>query len=255
MWLKQVTITGVDQFVDYNKLALLSLQYPFVEWGFLLSYPAQVASITHNFVNCELVDKFYTAMLAYNVYPSIALHVCGDAARVLITGIPIADKNYSLDIATILNMPITHYLDRLQLNFSKKALAVDLDSLSSSIQYLRKTNPRLRIIVQHNKYSKELWKSLYRKGIEVDLIEKYIVGSELGSGIESIVESVHGIYCGYSGGARFYDIIEIFKVMQKKGEGIYWVDCDRAVRDEEGRMDVDKVEELLKIAKNYIIPL
>ena len=80
MWLKQVTITGVDQFVDYNKLALLSLQYPFVEWGFSFFRTDYYNGDENNeSVNAGVIENFHTSMLTHQVYPLISLRL--DAAQ------------------------------------------------------------------------------------------------------------------------------------------------------------------------------
>jgi hypothetical protein len=76
MWLDRVTITGAYDLVDPGDLAGLSREFPFVEWGILLS---RKKSGVPKFPCRHWIDEL--AALADSHRFALAGHLCGDWAR------------------------------------------------------------------------------------------------------------------------------------------------------------------------------
>lgn len=77
----RVTITGADNEVDPLELSRLSHEYPFVEWGILYSRKRMG---TPRYPDLDWIDH-----LAKTVDPctaALSLHLCGAAARDVLTG-------------------------------------------------------------------------------------------------------------------------------------------------------------------------
>ncbi len=72
MQLHTVTITGADDATDINDLVALSADFPFVEWGILVS-KSQDAGI--RFPSCGWINRFGTAARQHDL--KAAMHVCG----------------------------------------------------------------------------------------------------------------------------------------------------------------------------------
>jgi hypothetical protein len=72
MQLHTVTITGADNTTDINELVALSAEFPFVEWGILVS-GSRDAGV--RFPSRGWIDRFSTAARQHDL--KVAMHVCG----------------------------------------------------------------------------------------------------------------------------------------------------------------------------------
>ncbi len=75
----KVTITGADDSVDPGVLVELGQQYPFVEWGILLS-PKRFGS--DRYPSTEWLRSLRNSLpRSRGVHTGVSLHLCGDAAQ------------------------------------------------------------------------------------------------------------------------------------------------------------------------------
>ncbi len=73
MNIKQVTFTGVDEKTKSRELYAISKDYPFVEWGFLLS--PDYAKKGLRFPSPQVLESFGS------LEGNKSIHVCGEYAR------------------------------------------------------------------------------------------------------------------------------------------------------------------------------
>src|SRR5207247_1525389 len=82
MKLTAVTITGADNNTEATRLEELSAEFPFVEWGILLS-SAKPSKGRRRFPSVEWIEKVFSMRL---LRPRLAGHVCGDWAKQIFLG-------------------------------------------------------------------------------------------------------------------------------------------------------------------------
>jgi hypothetical protein len=81
MLLHTVTITGADDATDIQQLIDLSAEFPFVEWGILVSKSEEGNS---RFPSRLWIDRFGEAVKERRL--RVAMHICGRWMRELLTG-------------------------------------------------------------------------------------------------------------------------------------------------------------------------
>jgi hypothetical protein len=81
MKLHTVTITGADDTTDIQQLVNLSAEFPFVEWGILVSKSEEGNS---RFPSRTWIDRFVEVARAHRL--SVSMHLCGRWMRELLTG-------------------------------------------------------------------------------------------------------------------------------------------------------------------------
>jgi hypothetical protein len=103
--LKTITLTGADDTVQIHKLVTLSLEFPMVEWGILVSKSSSGFS---RFPSADWLELFVETMVPR---PSVkrSLHLCGNWLRRLITG----DRSFIDEIGR----HVWDCFPRVQLNF------------------------------------------------------------------------------------------------------------------------------------------
>lgn len=233
MKLTRVTFTGIDEWTDLQRLSRLSQQYPYAEFGLLVS-----KNWTHNgprFPNPAIIWKL--ANLWGQQPLSLACHLCGDLA------IDAAHGDWSYDtFAEAMNEPgLIIIFERVQLNIDSKPFFDELHRFQKG---------RFEIIVQMQN------DTLCRQFIEGGSPEgmSYLIDSSGGRGIDTPIEVVDApdIHIGYAGGIGPENVEEKLRyLLQYPSEGKFWIDMESRVRTAD-RFDLDKVEEVLRICDTVI---
>jgi hypothetical protein len=233
MSLKLVTITGADDNTDAVELMHLSKEYPFVEWGILVSR-SQVGN--ERFPSKDWIDRFSHIAVHNNMQHS--MHMCGAWVRQLLLGeLNWADVPQTL-LATV---------QRIQIN-------THAESLVSRFQMFTKLQeePQKTWIFQWDGVNDHLAFAAKGLGLKVNAL----FDTSHGAGIKAKIwpRKVHPIYCGYAGGLSAENIPnELPKIYEAVHGNEFWIDMEGKVRDHNERLDLDKVRKVLKYCAKEIL--
>ncbi len=225
-----VTITGADDSTDPRALLDLSAEFPFVEWGILLSTTREGQS---RYPSRSWRERWAGAQQsrAPRWYPW-AVHLCGELARRALVGCP----NVSELLGT-LNGPV-----RVQLNgFSRWRLPLLL---------LAEQWPGTEFILQTSNLEAEN---------EADRLRSLhpnvsrLLDASGGLGIASDFYPRPGAsWIGYAGGIGPHNVAA---VIQRLRDGFrlsrFWIDMETHVRTDE-RLDLGKVRAVLEAAAPFV---
>lgn len=238
MKIRCVTLTGADDNTDILAMSVLSEQYPYVEWGILLSNSKSG--------NSRYPSLNWVRRLASNKTAGMncACHLCGSWAR------DVLQSSFSFmnnDFAEIL-------FNRIQLNFGSQ-----LGSILANQAFWNGINwvdPGKSILLgghwtdRHRFWSDKL--HLYSvcplfdmsggKGKSPDL---WLKPFEQPSG--------QPLFCGYAGGLGPENIVaELARIETVVGDAEIWIDMETKLRSED-KFDLGRCEEILKAVKPWIV--
>ncbi len=238
MKIEKVTMTGADNSTQVNDLFEIAKQYPFVEFGILLSRKSQG---TNRFPDRMWLDTLQSK-ITYNV--NLAAHLCGSYVRELLMGN--TDFVYK-DIGLLWGR-----FDRIQINTHGIKHEFDHDKLRAIItKYHLHT-----FIFQYDDVNQELWeavKDLNNVAFLFDLSH--------GEGVvpESWPEPIEGKPCGYAGGLGPDNIVEQLEkirtvysaAMQKQFQLPHtWIDMETKIRSNNDQLfDLEKVKQVLQVCQ------
>lgn len=234
MKLDKVTITGADDSIRPEELLPLTKQYPFVEWGILLS--AQSID-TKRFPSASFLANL-NQLKKQHPEMKLAGHVCGSWVRRLLTG----DFN-------VLNLNIMLGLfERIQLNFH----SVPHNYKEKEFFFALKQRPNVQFIFQLDGVNDELLNKAVDAGINA-------VGLYDTSGGNGVLPHYwptlpEGAYRGYAGGLGPDNLAEQLAGFDRviKGDRAIWIDMGTKVRSfNDSLFDLLKVRQCLEIAKPY----
>jgi len=223
--LNRITFTGIDNHCKVKELITLQSEYPFVEYGVLVSINNTNKGIEKRYPNLVMLKGLKKENL------NLSLHVCGKAAREIIT-----KNNFDLFYKMIGNyLPM---FQRIQFNIagSKNCLPVTF-------------NMQQQIIIQTASMDTnhlELLQSCNEK----------IVGFQDNSGGNGQVESLwmETEYFGYAGGLGPENVVSAVEEILEVRDKPFWIDMETHIRTND-KFDINKcrrVCELITEAKMII---
>ncbi len=238
--IKIVTLTGVDDSIDPIELYEISGEYPFVEWGILLSKSSvgNPRFPSYNWLS-ELL-KLQSGDKAKRV--ALSGHICGRWVRDVCSG------GYEIcnDINNILPM-----FQRFQLNFhsylhqikSIKTFVGSLKALSVEGQ---------QIIFQFDDVNNALLYGVRDNGVNAVPLFDLSGGAGI---LPKEWEKPVGNYCGYAGGLSPSNLEGQLNSIAGKVNGVsIWIDAETHIRSTDNmRFDLQKAREFLSIAKPWIL--
>ncbi len=236
MKINKVTITGADDNVDINELTMLSVHYPFVEWGILFSKSREG---TDRYPTIQWIDNFSDLCLMNN--HQVSAHLCGAYMKSLLSDAD--DVNYfDIDFFGTFN--------RVQINCNFSKQEVDLIRMINNI-YLTNGDHGTEFIFQVNKSNEEFLNNVILKYCKKDYLH-FLFDSSGGNGIlREWSKPITDVYCGYAGGLTPDNLQEeLIKIEEKVGEGTIWIDAESGLRTND-KLDLDKVRKFLDIVKDY----
>lgn len=237
MILDRVTITGIDDSTDVKHLADLTEEFPFVEWGVLVSATqfgvgARFPSRSKIVYFCREIPK-----------DRLSMHICGGWIRSMLLGTNPLSKN------------LHEGFGRIQLNFHGIDYACDPEFLIKALLEFGQS----QIIFQVDG----------RRGCKyLDYVKKFDSESKVnavplfdtsgGAGVipkEWPIADIHCFpYYGYAGGLGPDNLAQqIPLIAQAAGDCRIWIDMETKVRTPDDRkLDLDKVRQCLKIARPFV---
>lgn len=244
MNLDRVTITGADDSIKTQELLVLSREFPFVEWGILVS-ASRTRGLGHS---PRFPSKAWVATLqdlaAGSHLLKLSIHLCGRWVSELLVGA-------TADIPHWFTGP---QFPRWQLNFHGESLPIEPEAFREALMMLCEGK---QIIFQ----------------IDGNMGQQFIADadSERGSPFECVplFDVSHGAgvlakewpapfdadtYHGYAGGLGPDNLAEQIPLIAKAAQGCrFWIDMETRVRSEDDRkFDLAKVRRCLEIAKPFV---
>lgn len=246
MQLKRVTITGADDLTPISELSMLSAQFPFVEWGILVSHSQ---TRTHNAPknNPRWPSQAWMGELHNHISRSgqamnLSLHLCGSGLRRLLA---VGD----MDIFRI--SPLWHYAQRVQFNFHGDAHDVNPTQFLGALR----TEAKQYIFQMDGNAVNEQTSAWVISGSCVAAVPFY--DRSHGAGVSPDrwpSPSMPAEYYGYAGGLGPDNVeSEICRIAEAVGNIRVWIDMETNVRTEDDRfLDLAKVEKVLTICEPFI---
>ena len=235
LYLRNVTITGVDENTDINEMISLTKHFPFVEWGILISLSK---SGSDRYPSKEWISKLFAAFTKAELdTANVSYHICGKLSRDLLLG--------KFDMASWLKCiadPITFgYAKRMQINVNVGIAEYDADKFASIVH---KLSNRVDCIVQMNQSNARLWLDLVKRGQLVNVL--FDASGGRGVSPRKLLPPISGLFCGYAGGINADNVGEFVSLLEEKWtDGVCWIDLESGVRDETNKLKLEKVRSVL----------
>lgn len=232
MKIKTVTVTGADDSVTVSKLAEIAEEFPFVEFGILLSKKAIGRS---RFPAEEWLNA------VRKLPPSVRLsgHICGRWVQEILMG------NWpDEDFEHLLGSNYLRRYSRFQLNthgkrhdWSTRLFHIPEDVVEIIYQKDDQHDDLLRSSMEHAR-----WKV------------STLFDMSHGAGVlpEDWPSILEGVYCGYAGGLSPENVAgQCDKIERIVGDAEIWVDAETHLREPESHFDLKKVREFLRGASKW----
>lgn len=237
-FIRKVTITGIDTYSNRQHLLSLQREFPFVEWGILLSNSK--AGKENRYPPLEWVND--TVLCGLN----LSGHLCGLWAR---------------DVAFGGDMFVSEHADwlpkfqRVQLNISGLLGDIDRDQIARGSFYKGITSIKgPRPIIQ----TRQLYRSLLPLIANADFLfdcsgGKGILPGSWPDSVSYFDDPLKLYNCGYAGGLNHENLASQIEPMAKAASGMpVWIDVESGVRTDEV-LDFDKVRLFLEAAQPHVI--
>jgi hypothetical protein len=223
MSLFRVTITGADDAVDPKALSQLSVDFPFVEWAFLVS---EKRAGTPRYASVRRIAQQLT-------WPgTVAVHLCGSDARALIAGRDHWVLQHSIR------------LRRIQLNGYDAPASTGL----------------LEIARQHYVWFVLQCRSVETLPAVVEDAKRFpgrrgevLFDPSGGRGVElaTFPASPDRVRLGFAGGIAADNVVDVLLKIGKRAEP-FWIDLESGARDQHDAFDLARVRWILEKAAPFV---
>ena len=239
--LRYVTLTGVDESVDFDQLVELDCNYRFVEWGVL--YSPDRAGKDPRYPSLDWIEQFVEFATVERL--NIALHLCGQAAKDLIQ---LGNRRLSgvvegRDSSGMKLLELAQRFGRVQLN--TRAKLSDVEALRSLVELVARCENRTRVILQWHKEHEEVCDRLWGcEGFEV------LVDGSGGRGLlppswPEVNRNFRRI--GYAGGLGPDNIAEQLPLIAKAAsDRVYCLDMESKLRNSQDQFDLELCRQVLE---------
>lgn len=199
---KKIVFSGIDSQVKIKELIKLQRDYPFVEYGFLISESHTNKRTNPRYPDMVLLKGAKKAGL------NLSLHLCGKLARDVI-------KHNHWEPVKKLTGEYWPLFQRLQLNVAGEKKFIQEVIFPADKE----------ILIQCGK-TMELYEAYKGKGRIVPFLDcsggHGIEAQEWGPG--------HGSWCGYAGGISEENIIHVIDKINEVRQDDYWIDMESSIR-------------------------
>jgi len=234
--IRTVTVTGADDSVRPEDLVTIQKDYPFLEFGILLSSGQQGSS---RFPSADWLEKLHEIWLKEKLV--LSAHLCGKWVKDLCLGVP----SFFEEFKTGWEM-----FERYQLNFQAENHFLNEARFLAVIgKYLDK-KPIIFLAGEENDH-------VFFK-MEV-FIAQCSVLFDLSGGAGILPQSwprvLRDFYCGYAGGLSPDNLqSEMQKIAQMTSGNEIWIDAETWLRSGNDKIfDLDKVCDFAEKAKPWVI--
>lgn len=246
--LKFITLTGADDSVDPVDLFTMAGQFPFVEWGILVSMKRFG---TERFPSLEWLDDltFFAGKTEQKL--NLSLHLCGSAVRKLL-------MEGNVDFLTQIGNAWILF-DRIQINTHGEDHEWDFEQVANFINRLAEQNKQIIFQWDGSKHNQNVIRDLADQFANVHLLFDCSHGAGKSPDhwpSASGFNTGHGpIFLGYAGGLGPDNINEEIKKIRQAvtsvhWNGQYWIDMETKLRSENDQFFLlKKCEQVLEAAK------
>lgn len=230
MKIKLCTITGADDSVAQQELKKIAADYPFVEWGILMSQSARAAGGVNRFPSEGWMHELFSMKSAMN----LSSHLCGSWLRTLVKG-GTPDNWWKFAI----------HCQRIQLNFHGHKHEPE----PSFYERLRGMNRQ--IIFQYEGVNDELFVSASK--LKINAVPIFDLSHGTGVLPDAWPKPFKNVLCTYAGGLGPANIEEqLKKINDAVGDRVICIDMETHVRSNMDKdFDLKKVTACLQIASKY----
>lgn len=226
--LHTATVTGADDSIRPQDLVSLTRDFPYVEWGLLLSQ--------HNEVAPRFPSRKWLSEVVELQLP-LSGHLCGRWVRDLVL-------NGEWSFLEAMPEPIWQRFSRLQLNFADRFHYAE-DRFLSALQ-----SQNFCYIFQSGEQHETLLKAVQ---LGINAVPLFDLSGGRGILPKNWPAPLPGLMCGYAGGLGPDNLDEqLARLEEIAGDAEIWVDCESRVRTPEERLDLGLVEKYLTIAGRWI---
>lgn len=233
--IRVITVTGADDSIRPEELVPIAKEYPFVEFGILLSKKQQG---NKRFPSRYWWEELYILWRQEKL--ALSGHMCGAWVRNLCLGMP----NFFEEFGYTWKM-----FNRFQLNFHAEHHPVDDKKLSDLIRQYLRDKP---IIFQMDGVNEKIFSALVNRwGIAAFPLFDQSGGNGVLPG--KWPKQPPNEYCGYAGGLSPDNLQQEMERISKVAPGPIWIDAETLLRSEDDMVfDLEKVRRFLETAKPWV---
>lgn len=233
----RVTVTGADDSIRPEQLIPIAEEFPFVEFGILLSKKQQGST---RFPSRRWLEELYDLSSSRNQL-FLSGHICGSWLRDMCLGEQIFFSE--LD-------PVWKMFQRFQLNFHGESQTIDIWKFGRLLE--NKFSGRQVIFQVDKTENDEIFRSV-RGLFDVDACP--LIDSSSGCGKLPKEWPVQiDVYCGYAGGLSPENLHGELEKIAKVVNSRIWIDAETWLRSEDDRVfALSKVRSFLVVAEPWMI--
>lgn len=224
--LKQVTLTGLDNQADVDALCRLQEEYPFVEYGVLISSSLSNQNTNRRYPHLGLLKRLKRLGL------HLSCHICGTAARAIVT-------NNDWSEAERLVGADMELFQRIQLNIGP------FRRFSRDIAF----PPPWDYILQLKRFP--ACYEFYREKPNVYGFQDNSGGT--GAYTDDWM-NLDDRYFGYAGGIGAENVEQTVRKISQTHQGGFWIDMESSLRSEDDWLDLEKCAHMLRLCQTMILP-
>lgn len=236
MQIELVTMTGADESVSPQRLADISKEFPFVEWGILIGSQSGM-----RFPSVDWIQRLADLRVADGNRMNLSLHICGRHLREIAAG--------RSNLEEFLG-PCLGAFSRCQLNWHGERQGPVAEKILAAFCNFMTWEPT--IIFQMDGMNNDLASGCLRRFRCAGLFDR-----SHGAGILPSVwpQPLDYMQSGYAGGLGPENLeAEIQKISEVVGRLPTWIDMETKIRGFDGRtFDLAKVRKCLEIARPFAI--
>jgi len=250
-FVEKVTVTGADDSIRPEELIPIAKEFPFVEFGILLSKKQTGAK---RFPSLKWLQELNSNVWCQ--YPlwlknrrmNLAGHLCGRWVRDLCLGNTDFLRQFGFNWGMF---------DRLQFNFHAEPHEVDYEKFALALQRgLRSVLAgRQSFIFQMDRVNDEMFHRLKNQEDRGVFVSPLFDASG-GAGIlpRQWPRQISGRYCGYAGGLGPENVQQELERISKVATGLIWIDAETRLRSENDMVfDLEKVRLFLEASKPWVV--
>jgi hypothetical protein len=233
-YIKLVTVTGASDDTSFDDMYKIQQDFPFVEWGILLS--RRQAGRSWRFPSNNWLDRLYDYAHPLN----LSGHLCGDYVKEILMG----------EIPNDLNDILNGSYKRIQINTHGIPHKFDIDKFHSVL----KSYPDKQFIFQYDTANSLLISLTVAANIS-NVAALYDMSHGAGILPNEWNKPLDGIYTGYAGGLSPNNLESQLEILDKivPLNSIIWIDAETHLRsDDDHIFDLNKVMAFLDISQSRI---
>jgi hypothetical protein len=227
------TMTGADNSIRPEELIILSKEYPFVEWGILVSKNSMGS---RRFPSLDWLKALEAIKTVYGNDFKLSCHLCGRWVRDILQG--------NMDFIDYITPEVWAIFDRVQINTHAEPHEHSL----RAFMVLGTLYQEKEFIFQYDNVNTAFIDSA--KQTTMNFSALFDLSHGIGILPEFWPDLLDGVKCGYAGGLSPENLEDqIKRIEEKAGDTEIWIDMETHIRSNNDMLfDLQKVRQCLDIA-------